>query len=480
MKKRPPIVVVLGHIDHGKSTLLDTIQNTKIVEKEAGGITQKVSAYEIAYKNEKITFIDTPGHSAFFKLREKGSQIADIAILIIAADEGVKPQTIECLDYIKKFKLPFIVAINKIDKPNANPDKVKQQLSELGVLVEDWGGQIPSVNISATKNIGIDDLLEIILLLGEILELVYDEKADGEGYVLEITKDSKKGILIGGIMTNGLVRVGDYLTTATASAKIKFLEDSFGRRINQAQPSMPILINGFTLIPQAGEIFKVVSKEELENIKNELASKETLFRSKIIFNQKDYSIELNLIIKADNFGSLEAIEYLLTNLIKEQDLKIKIIKEDIGMITAEDLKLAKQTDSLIISFNLKLNKNIYEEIKNLGLILIEANVIYDIEDKIKDLIEVKKEKKIYRGELKVLGIFNKTSTKKTIGGQVVAGRLKINDRVLIVRNGVVVGKGKIISLERNKIPVSEVGEKELCGLVINTNVDILLEDSLII
>lgn len=479
MKKRPPIVVILGHIDHGKSTLLDTIQNTKIVDKEAGGITQKASAYEINYKNEKITFIDTPGHSAFFKLREKGAQIADIAILIIAADEGIKPQTIECLDYIKKFNLPFIVAINKIDKPNSNPDKIKQQLSELGVLVEDWGGQIPSVNISAIKNIGIDELLDMILLLAEILELTHDENAKGEGYILEITKDVKKGILVGGIVTNGTVTVGSYLTTATASGKIKFLEDAFGRRINQAYPAMPILINGFDSLPQPGEIFKLVDKENLENLKKELRVKEINFKNQVVFSSQNYNLEINLILKADLWGSIEAIEYLLERLSQEHSLKIKIVKEDIGPITTEDLRLAKQTDSILIAFNLKLTKNIYDDIKNLNLVLVEANVIYEIEDKLKDIIEIRKEKKEYRGELEILGVFNKTPNKKTVGGQVISGKFKLNDRVLIVRNGVIIGKGKIISLERNKIPVNEVKEKEMCGLIINTNTDIVLGDNLI-
>lgn len=479
MKKRPPIIVILGHIDHGKSTLLDTIQNTKIVEKEAGGITQRVSAYEISHKNERITFIDTPGHSAFFKLREKGAQIADIAILIIAADEGVKPQTIECLDYIKKFKLPFIVAINKIDKPNANPEKVKQQLAELGVLVEDWGGQVPAVNISAIKNIGIDDLLDMILLMAEILELKYDENINGEGYILEVTKDSKKGILVGAIVTNGIVKIADYLTTATSSGKIKFLESAFGEKINIAYPSMPILINGFESLPQPGEIFKVVDKNNLEKVKKNLSEQQNILKRQLIFGSKDNKFDLKLIIKADLIGSLEAIEYLLKDLSQKYDLKIKIVKEDIGIITIEDLKLAKQTDSILLAFNLKLPKNIYEEIKNLNLILIEANIIYEIEDKLKDLIELKKEDKLYKGELEVLGVFNKTSTKKTIGGQVISGKLKLNDKILIIRNGVVIGKGKIVSLERNKVQVNEVNEKDLCGLVVNTNFDIKFGDHLI-
>jgi translation initiation factor IF-2 len=480
IQKRPPIVVILGHIDHGKSTLLDTIQKTNIVANEFGGITQKINAYEINYQNHKITFIDTPGHSAFFKLREKGAQIADLAILIIAADEGIKPQTIECLDYIKKFNLPFIVAFNKIDKPHVNLDKVKQQLADLDVLVEDWGGQIPSVNISALKNIGINELLDLILLLADILDLKYDDQLTGEGYVLEITKDNRKGILVGAIITNGKIKTGDYLTTATASGKIKFLENHFGQKIDSAYPSMPVIINGFENPPQPGEIFKVVDKEILNKVKIELQEKEINFRRKIILVSEDYKLEINLIIKTDVFGSLEALEYLLNNLAKSYHIKFNLIKGDLGLLTSEDLKLAKQTNSIIIAFNIKLPKTIYEEIKNLNILLIESNIIYEIEDKIKDIIEIKKEEKTHKGELQVLGVFNKTTSKKTIGGQVIYGKLKLNDKVLIIREGTIIGKGKIISLEKNKNPVNEVFEKDLCGLIINTNVDININDYLLV
>ncbi len=206
IKKRPPIVTIFGHIDHGKSSLLDAIQKSNIVQKEDGGITQKVSAYEITYNDNKITFIDTPGHEAFAELRKRGAKIADIAILVIAADEGVKPQTIESINYIKNNNLPFIVAINKIDKTNANPDRVKQQLAEIGIFVEEWGGDVPAVNVSATKNIGLNDLLDLIILIGDILNLSYDDESLGEGYILESSKDNKKGIIAGAIVTNGRIK----------------------------------------------------------------------------------------------------------------------------------------------------------------------------------------------------------------------------------------------------------------------------------
>ncbi|MCS7183747.1 MAG: GTP-binding protein [Patescibacteria group bacterium] len=480
MKKRPPIVIILGHIDHGKSTLLDTIQKTKIVDQEIGGITQKVRAYEIIYKDEKITFIDTPGHEAFFKLREKGSQIADIAILIIAADEGIKPQTKECLNYIVQNNLPFIIAINKIDKPNARPEIVKKQLAELNFLVEEWGGQIPAMEISAAKNINIDQLLDLILLLAEILELKYDENKKGEGYVLEVMKDSKKGLLVLGILIDGVLKVGDYLTTSTAGGKVKFLENIFNQRIDQSYPSSPVIINGFEKLPQAGEIFRVIEKDELEKTKKELLEKEIAWKKQIVFNNHETTINLNLIIKTDLVGSLEAIEYLLEKLSKEFKINIKIVKADVGQITTDDLKLAKQTDSILISFNLNLTTTIYEEIKNLNLILIEAKIIYEIEEKLKDLIEVKEEEVTHKGELEILALFSKSSQKQTIGGRVINGKLRLNDKFLIIRGGVTIGKGKIISLEKNKVKVDEINEGEICGLIVQTKNDIIIGDHLLV
>ncbi len=479
MKKRPPIVTIFGHIDHGKTTLLDSIQNTKITLEEAGGITQKVSAYEIEYKGEKITFIDTPGHAVFDKLREKGAKVADIAILIIAADEGVKPQTIESIEHIKKHNLPFIVAINKIDKPNANPEKVKKELSELGIIVEDWGGDVPSVNISALKGIGIDDLLELILIMAEMLELKYDENKKGEGYILETIKDPKRGILAGCIVLDGKVNIGEYIITSTAFGKIKFIENPFGKTLKYAEPSSPILVGTFEDLPIAGEIFKLGSKDEIEKIKKELEEAENIFRKPITITPKEKISEISLIIKADLIGSLEGIQKLLEKIAEEENIEIKIIKRDLGVVTIEDLRLAKNTNSIIISFNLKNPKTIYEEINTLNIKLIETKVIYELEEILKELIEIKRTESTEKGKLEVLATFSKTSTKKTVGGKVISGTISLNDRVLIIRENSIIGKGKIISLESNKIPVKEVLEGNLCGLIVNTKTDIEVGDILI-
>jgi len=479
MRKRPPIVTIFGHIDHGKTTLLDTIQNIKITEKEAGGITQKVSAYEIEYKGEKITFIDTPGHAAFEKLREKGAKIADIAILIIAADEGIKPQTIESLELIKKHNLPFIVAINKIDKPNANPEKIKKELSDLGVIVEDWGGDIPAVNISALKNIGIDDLLELILIMAEMLELKYDENKNGEGYILETIKDPKRGILAGCIVLDGKVNLGDYIITSSSYGKIKFIENPFGKPLKYAEPSSPILLGNFENLPIAGELFKIGNKDSIEAIKEELKEAELSFRKPIIIEVPEATMEISLIIKADLIGSLEGIEKLLRKIAEEQKMNIKIIKRDLGIVTTEDLKLAKNTNSIIISFNLKNPKSIYEEIQTLNVQLIDVKIIYELEDILNEIVQIKKTRSSEKGKLEVLAKFSKTSTKKTIGGKVIFGKVSLNDRVLILRENSIIGRGKVISLEANKVPVKEVTEGNLCGLIINTKTDIEIGDILI-
>lgn len=478
MTKRPPIVTIFGHIDHGKTTLLDTIQKTKIAEKEAGAITQKVSAYEIEYKGEKITFIDTPGHEAFEKLREKGAKVADIGILIVAADEGVKQQTVESIEIIRKNNLPFIIAINKIDKPNANPEKVKKELSELGVIVEDWGGDIPSVNISALKGTNVDELLDLILLLAGLLDLKYDENKKGEGYILETTKDPKKGILAGCIVLDGRLKVGDYIVTSSSYGKIRFIEDSFEKKIYEAIPSMPILIGGFESLPLAGEIFKICTKDEIEKIKNELKDFELTLKKSIVLGEESSNLEILLIIKADLIGSIEGLIKVLEKISFEKGVRFKIIKKDIGLVTIDDLNLAKESGAYIISFNLKNPKSIHEEAKNLKL--IEINVIYELEDIIDELIKIQKEQRKEKGKLEVLATYSKTSTKKTIGGKVLNGKISINDKVLILKDEAIIGRGKIISLESNKIPVNEVTEGNLCGLILHTKADINVGNILVV
>lgn len=475
--KKPPIIVVLGHVDHGKTSLLDYIRKTNVALKEAGGITQKIGAYEIEYKGEKMTFIDTPGHEAFAMLRQRGAKFADIGILVIAADEGVKEQTKESLEYLKIFKIPFIIALNKIDKKDADPEKVLAQLVELEVIPEKWGGEIPTINVSAKTGEGIDDLLETIILLRDIYEMKTKINGLGRGYILEAFKDPKRGILASLIVTEGVVKLGDFLITQSSLAKIKIMEDDLGRKINEAYPSKPILVGNFDVLPSAGEEFKIGQEKDIENIRKELEEKEKTYIRKHIFVKTEEKGDYVLIVRADHLGSLEALENIFLKLSQKLNTNIKIIKQDLGPISLEDVELAKEFGAIILSFNVKNFKNILDHIKNLNIKFIESNVIYELEEKLESLVKGEEIKELLpKGELEVLATFSKTKTKKTIGGRVVLGRIKLKDKVIILRNGEIMGRGKIISLEKNKILVEEVKENELCGLIIETTKDIEIND----
>jgi translation initiation factor IF-2 len=479
--KKPPIIVVLGHIDHGKTTLLDYIRKSKVALTEAGGITQKIGAYEIEFNGEKLTFIDTPGHAAFNSLRERGVKIADIGILVIAADEGVKDQTRESLIYLKSANLPFVVALNKIDKENANPEKVISQLIELEVIPEKFGGQVPVLEISAKTGQGINDLLETLILLRDIYDLKVEIDKEGSGYILEVFKDPKRGFLASGIITEGKVEYGDFIITLSSFCKIKIFEDDLGQKIDFALPSKPALIGNFEFLPDVGENFVVGRKEEIEKIRKELLTKEETVKRKYIFvsESKEDLEEFQgylLIIKADHLGSLEALEKIFEKIARENNLNFKIIKADLGQVTFEDIKLAKEFKAILISFNVKNSKQIIEEIKSLNIKFFESNVIYKIEEEFIDFLQGREREEVIRGELEVLATFSQTRTKKTIGGKVVSGKIKLGQKVMIFREGRIVGKGKIISLEKNKISVEEVKEGELCGLIIETSEDIFQGD----
>ncbi len=478
--KKPPIIVILGHIDHGKTTLLDTIRKSNVALKEAGGITQKIGAYEIEFNQEKITFIDTPGHEAFNKLRERGVKIADIAILVIAADEGIKSQTLESLEYIKANNLPFVVALNKIDKKEADPEKVLSQLVEQGVIPEKWGGEVPVVEISALKGIGIEDLLETLILLRDIHDLKVETEAPGKGFILEAIKDPQRGILASAILKEGKINYGDYLITKTAFCKIKIFEDDLGRRIDSALPSKPFLVGNFNDLPLVGEEFEIGTEKEIKEIQEKLEEKEKTLTKKVIFFNPEAKADYLLILRADHIGSLEALENIFIKLAKDHHLNLKIAKADLGPVTVEDVNFARDFKGMIISFNVKNQKQILEMIKNLNLPFFESKVIYEIEQKFLSYLKGEEKISLPKGELEVLATFSKTKTKKTIGGRVISGKIKLNQKVTIVRNNEVLGSGKIISLEKNRIPVEEVNENELCGLIIETTKDIEVGDKIVL
>jgi translation initiation factor IF-2 len=475
LKTKPPIVVVLGHVDHGKTTLLDYIRKTKIAEKEAGGITQKIGASEVEFEGKHITFIDTPGHEAFSKLRERGAKIADIGVLVIAADDGIMPQTIESLEYLKAYKIPFIVAINKIDKKNVDPERVIFELANLGYLVESIGGDIPCVKISAKTGEGVDDLLTMISLISETRDIKYDPDVPGEGFILEVFKDAKRGFLASVILNNGHLKLGDYLITASSFSKVKILEDQFGHQLKIVYPSTPILVGPFSGNPLAGQNCEVGSEDEIEKIKEKLEEREAGFYKKILVSEEAEG-DFNFIIKGDHLGSLEAIENLLKNLGEKYKKKIKIVKADLGEPTDKDILLAKQTGSVLIFFNVKIPHKIQKDLKDFNLGWVSHNIIYHLMEDCEKILKGEDIRKEIKGRLEVLATFSQTASKKTIGGKVLEGSFSLNQKVKIIRNGFVVGQGKILSLKKEKLSVDKVNEGELCGMMIETKSEILVGD----
>jgi len=470
---RPPIVVVLGHIDHGKTTLIDYLRQVQTASREAGGITQRLNAYEFEFellseqgRKKKITFIDTPGHQVFTSLRERGAEVADLALLIVAGDSGVQPQTLESLELLRAFSLPFIVVVTKIDKPNADPNRVFQQLSEHNVVVEEWGGQVPAIAVSAKSGEHIEELLELIILMSELKGLYY-QPGPAQGFVLEARKDPQKGPLAAVIVQNGKLKLGDTLVTATTAFKAKFIEDSSGQRVTEAMPSAPVLIGGLKQLPLVGEIFKVVAENEILMVQSQLQNQERSVKQKYLISETEPVEGYNFILRADTVGSLEAIEKILQRLASNKQVQVKVIKADLGQLTLDDLKLAKATASTLVAFNTKIPREMTEQIRLWKLQLLEGTVIYELEEKLEMLLEKGVEAGEVVGQLKVLAVFRQVKDKQTVGGEILQGKLAVGQRLKVIREEVEQGEGKIVSLEQNKQPVSEVSAG-LCGLVIRS------------
>lgn len=483
-KFRPPIVVILGHVDHGKTTLLDYLRQTQTAAREAGGITQRISAYEFEFElpnvqghKKKITFIDTPGHQIFASLRERGARVADLALLIVAGDSGVQPQTLESLEFLRAAAVPFIVVVTKIDKPNADPARIFQQLSDHGLLVEGWGGQVPAVAVSAKTGEHIDDLLELIVIMSELNELAY-QLGPAQGFILETYKDPRKGTLAAAIVQMGELKLGDTIVTATASGKVMFLEDSFGQRVTQVLPSAPVLIGGLKQLPLVGEIFKVAAEAEVKTVQSLLQREESLVRQRSINTKTEAVADYNFIIRADTIGSLEAIEKILQRLAEDKQVVTKIIKADLGQLTLDDLNLARTTNSILIVFNSKTPRDVVEQLRIWKLQLFEGNVVYELEERLKEWLEQGRESSEVLGQLKVLAVFKQAGEKQTVGGEVVQGKLTVGQRLKIIRGETEQGEGKIVSLEQNKQPVREVSAG-LCGLIVRSVTAIATGDLLI-
>lgn len=473
LKPRPPIVTILGHVDHGKTTLLDTIRRTKVAEGESGGITQHITAYQVKAKNKTITFVDTPGHEAFQKMRARGAGIADVAIIIVAADDGVKPQTKEVLDNVKQSSLPFVICLNKIDKPEANPDKVKGQLAEEGVLVEGWGGNVPIVAISAKQNKNIDELLETVLLVADIEDFRADFSAPGIGLVLESHMDKKRGPVSTVIVKNGSLKKGDSVAAGRAFGKIRLLEDFQGKEIPVATPSMPITVLGLNRMPSAGRVVKSAALDKsLLKQQKKFWSKEKAVGRTSALKRIEQSLEtekykkLNVIVKADTRGSLEALEQILGNLVVE-DVVVKIIQAGVGQINESDVLMAKISQGLLYGFRVNSSVTAKETAEKESIKPRFFDVIYhlveDLQQEMQKIITVQEVREDH-GKLKVLAVFRTEKHDMIVGGRVTKGKLSKGDKLEVMRGEESIGQGKLSQMKKGKDEVNDCAEGEECGI----------------
>jgi len=475
---RPPVVVVLGHVDHGKSSLLEAIKDLKIIEKESGGITQHIGAYEIEHQQKKITFIDTPGHEAFSAMRARGAKVADIAILVVAAEEGVKPQTKEAISHIKKTGIPMIVAINKMDRPEADPEKVKRELSAKEVLVESMGGKVPSAEVSAKTGQGISELLEVILLVSEMENLKADLQEPAEGVVIEAYLDALRGPTATLVLSNGILKSGDVIGTPFAVGKIKNLEDFQGKTISKASPSMPVIVLGFEKVPKIGEKFKVFSDLEIAKKSIKPKEKETL---PTVLNIEEDKRVLNIILKTDVLGSLEAIEDILKELPQEQVI-LRILKAEVGEVNETDVKLSREGRARIFSFRVKTNSVAQSLAERENIKIRKFDVIYELSQAVREAMQKAVKPKIVRtdlGKVKTLVIFRTEKKRQIVGGKVIEGEVKKGTLIEVFRNEEKIGKGKIVNLQKNKKDVERATKGEECGVLYEGDVKIEEGDTLV-
>jgi translation initiation factor IF-2 len=474
---RPPVVTILGHVDHGKTSLLDAIRKTNVTAGEAGGITQRIGAYTVDHNGRKIVFVDTPGHEAFTAMRARGAQVTDIAILVVAAEDGVMPQTIEAINHAKAAKVPIIVAINKIDKPQANPDRVKQQLADLDLLPEDWGGETICILVSAREKTGLEDLLEMIGLVADMHEFKANPKRKAQGIIIEAKLDRGLGPVATVLVKTGTLKLGDAVIAGTAYGKVRLLINDRGERIKKATPSIPAEIIGLSEVPKASDFLQVVNDEKTakavtekrsikeRDVKMVSGTKTTLddiFRQM----QEGERKELNLIIKADGQGSVEALKHSLSRITNEE-VDVSIIHAGVGTITEADLLLANASEAVIVGFNIKLDPNIKKMAEAERIDIRLYNVIYHaIEDIRAALTGMLKPiyEEVLLGRLEVRQVFKVSKIGVIAGGYIQNGKIIRGAEVRVLRDNVVIHQGRIDSLKRFKDDVKEVTEGFECGV----------------
>ncbi len=481
LKKRAPVVSIMGHVDHGKTTLLDSIRASKhkIVATEVGGITQSIGAYTVYLDNnkeKKIVFVDTPGHEAFTEMRARGAKATDIAILVVAADDGIMPQTIEAINHAKAAEVPIIVAVNKIDKPSANPDKILQQLTEHGLVPEEWGGDTITVKVSALQGTGIDELLEYILLVADVQDLKANPKAEASGVVIEANLDKGKGPVATLLVQNGTLRVGNCIVVGTACGRVRALLSDSGERIQKAEPSTPVEILGLTEVPQAGDYFEVVKNEkEMKSIVQERKEKErnkrldamlpAHVRREAVAGEDDVP-QLNLIIKANTNGSAEAVSQAIAQL-ESTEIKTKIIHVGVGDISEADVMLASASNALILGFTVKEDSNALAAAEKEGVTIKKYDIIYqileDIEKTMLSLLEPEI-KHVELGKAEVRQVFTIGKTTRIAGCYVTEGKIVRSKDAVLYRDGKEIFRGAIDQLKRFKDDVKEVAQGFECGI----------------
>ncbi|MFA7561514.1 MAG: translation initiation factor IF-2 [Candidatus Izemoplasmatales bacterium] len=487
---RPPVVTIMGHVDHGKTTLLDNIRNARVVDTEAGGITQHIGAYQVEKNGQKITFIDTPGHAAFTEMRARGARITDIVVLVVAADDGVMPQTREAIDHAKQSKCAIIVAVNKMDKPGANPERVKQELADLDLLPDDWGGETPFCMISALKGTGIDNLLDTIQLVAEMLELKANPNRKAVGTVIEAKLDKGRGPVATILVDNGTLKVGDNFVVGSTYGKVRAMTDDLGKQIDQALPGQAVEIIGLSDVPSAGDPLKVFEDEKtVRDIASERAdrdfNKEHSDKQNIsledFFSRAEGKIkELKLLIKADVQGSIEAFKGSI-NKISVEGTSIDIVRTGVGAVTDTDILLAEASEAIIIGFGVGTPASVRDLAAEKGVEIRTYRVIYEaldhIEAAMKGLLDPVMEEKVI-GEVEVREVYNVSRIGTIAGCMVTNGVVKRNSIAKLVRDGKIIFEGKLGSLKRFKDDVKEVKQGYDCGLTIDNFNDIKIGDTI--
>lgn len=485
LQKRPPIVTVMGHVDHGKTSLLDCIRKAKVTDTEAGGITQHIGAYTIKLNGEEITFLDTPGHEAFTAMRARGAQITDVVILVVAADDGIMPQTKEAINHCKAAGVPIVVAINKIDKPGANIDRVKQELAEHGLLTEDWGGDTISVEVSAKQNLNIDKLLEMVLLSAEMLELKANKNRRAVGTVIEAKLDKGRGSVASLLVQNGTLRVGDSILVGSTYGRIRAMFDDTGKKIKSAGPSIPVEVLGLSEVPEAGDRFNQVKDEKTarnmaETRKDKLKAETLLANHRVsledLYNQiKEGKVkELAIIVKADVQGSVEAIKQSLEKLSTD-DVKVRVIHSGAGAITETDITLATASNAIVIGFNVRPDNNAAAQADRDGVDIKTYRIIYDAIEDVKSAMIGMLEpdyKEVILGTAEVRETYKISNIGTIAGCYVLKGKLQRNAETRVIREGIVIFESSLSSLKRFKDDAKEVNAGYECGLTVEKFNDI--------